>query len=312
MLRTVFMGTPPFAAAILEALVVAGHPPIAVVCQPARATGRGLKEQPCAVELLAREKGIPVLAAESINTPESILKLKAFGADVFLVAAFGQILKKEVLAIPIQFSLNVHGSLLPKWRGAAPIQRALLAGEKTAGVTIQKMALRMDAGEILLTRTIPVGEEDTSGDLFEKLSRLGGEALVEAVQLVEGGTARFTPQNEAEATYAPKLSREESAVDWTLEASRIRFAVRALQPWPVAETKLAGDRLKLFKVEVVPTSVALAPGETHTDHATFLWVGCGSGTVLALTQIQLENRKKLEIRDFLMAYRGAFPFKRVG
>lgn len=312
MLRTVFMGTPPFAAKILEALVAAGQSPIAVVCQPARATGRGLKEQPCAVELLAREKGIPVLAAESINTAENIAELKAFGADVFLVAAFGQILKKEVLAIPKQFSLNVHGSLLPKWRGAAPIQRALLAGETTAGVTIQKMALRMDAGEILLTRTIPVGEDDTSGDLFEKLSELGGEALVEAVRLVESGSAHFTPQNEAEATYAPKLSREEGVIDWTLEASRIRFAVRALQPWPVAETKLGKDRLKLFKVDVVRSSVALAPGETHTDHSTFLWVGCGSGTVLALTQIQLENRKKLEIRDFLMAYRGAFPFKRVG
>jgi methionyl-tRNA formyltransferase len=306
------MGTPPFAAKILGALLAAGRPPVAVVCQPARATGRGLKEQPSAVEVLAREKGLPVLAADNINTPENIAQLKTYRADLFLVAAFGQILKNEVLAIPAHYSLNVHGSLLPKWRGAAPIQRALLAGETTAGVTIQKMARRMDAGDILLTRTIPVAPKDTSGDLFEKISVLGGEALIEALRQVEDGNAQFTPQNESDASYAPKLTREEAAIDWTQEASRLSFAVRALQPWPVAETKLGKDRLKVFSVEVVPSSVVLEPGETHTDHASFLWVGCGSGTVLALTQIQLENRKKLEIRDFLMAYRGAFPFKRIG
>ncbi len=311
-LRTVFMGTPEFAATILQKLVAEGLPPVAVVCQPARAAGRGLKQEPSAVEALAQQLGLPVFPVQSVNTPEMVAELTALKADLFLVAAFGQLLKKEILDIPRLYSLNVHGSLLPKYRGAAPIQRAILDGQTLTGVTIQKMVKKLDAGDILLTKTTPISESDTSVDLFERLAVLGAEALIEAVRLIDGGTPFFTPQVEADATVAPKLTKEEAVIDWTQPAPKILRKVNGLQPWPVAQSALGGVRLKVYGAEMSKASGPSAPGDISTDHKTRVLVGCGGGTALSLTRIQLENRKKLEIKDFLTAYRGNFPFENMG
>ncbi len=312
MLRTVFMGTPEFAATILQQLMFDGLAPVAVVCQPARATGRGLKQTASEVETLARDAGLPVIATANINTPENIAALKAFDADLFLVAAFGQLLKKEVLAIPKMFSLNVHGSLLPKYRGAAPIQRAILDGQPLTGITIQRMVLKMDAGDILLQMPTPIGQRENAAELFQRLAILGGEALVKSVRMVESGEYTFTPQSETEVKNAPKILKEEALIDWMRPAETILRQIRGLQPWPIAESKLGGVRLKIFAAEVAPAYGDLPPGSVTTDHKTRLFVTCGHSTALSLTQIQLENRKKLETRDFLMAYRGKFPFQNMG
>jgi methionyl-tRNA formyltransferase len=312
MLRTVFMGTPEFAATVLQQLLFDGLAPVAVVCQPARATGRGLKETASEVELLARDAGLPIIATPNINTPENIAQLKSYGADLFLVAAFGQLLKKEVLAIPKLYSLNVHGSLLPKYRGAAPIQRAVLDGQPLTGITIQRMVLKMDAGDMVLQMPTPIGQRENAAELFKRLAVLGGEALVKAVRQVEAGQTTFTPQDETEVKYAPKITKDEAMIDWSRPAETLLRQIRGLQPWPIAETKLDGVRLKIFDAEVAPAHGDHPSGTITTDNKTRLFVTCGHSTALSLTQIQLENRKKLETRDFLMAYRGKFPHLTMG
>ncbi|MBY0369720.1 methionyl-tRNA formyltransferase [bacterium] len=312
MLRTVFMGTPGFAASSLAKLLEKGKTPVAVVCQPPRAVGRGLKTQPSEVQQLAEKSGLTVLPVENVNAPEVLAQLRDLKPDLILVAAFGQLLKKELLELPPLGCLNVHGSLLPKYRGAAPIQRAILNGEKETGVAVQRIVRKLDAGDILLTRRLPILPQDTSGTLFDRLAELGADALVEAVEMVESGRTQFTPQDEAQATHAAKLTKEEAVIDWSLPAEQIERQVRGYQPWPVAETRLGNDRLKIFGAELLPKAPAGKPGTITSDGKTFVHVACGGAAGIALTQIQLENRKKLETREFLMAYRGAFPFTHLG
>ncbi len=314
MLRTIFMGTPGFAATVLDALVRAGFPPVAVVCQPARATGRGLRLTASETEQMAHRHGLPVIPAENVNAPETLTQIQALHPDLFLVAAFGQLLKKATLAVPKMYSLNVHGSLLPKYRGAAPIQRAVLDGQPVTGITIQRIVLKMDAGDILLQKPTTIGERETAAQLFDRLAVLGGEALVESLIQIQSGKVTFTPQLESEATHAPKIAKEESIIDWTHPAERILRQIRGLQPWPIAESKLGGVRLKIFAAELAAPlgSGQSIPGRLSSDGKTRLIAACGHGTAVSLTQIQLENRKKLEIREFLMAYRGKFPFANMG
>jgi methionyl-tRNA formyltransferase len=311
-LRTVFMGTPEFAATILELLLQAGRAPLAVVTQPARAAGRGQKAQASAVEQLALSKGLRVFSTENVNAPEMIASLSELSPDLFLVAAFGQILKKDILGLPNLFSLNVHGSLLPKLRGAAPIQRAILEGFSDTGITIQKMVRKLDAGDIVYQQSTRIGENETATELFHRLAPLGGQCLIESLRLIESDEFTLTPQVESEATLAPKLSKEDAVISWENEADAIHRQIRGLQPWPIAESRLGGQRLKIFRAEKAEPKMPLAPGALWTDHRTELHVGCANHQALALTQIQLENRKKLEIRDFLMAYRGTFPLSHMG
>ncbi len=309
------MGTPAFAATVLEALLRAGFPPVAVVCQPARATGRGLRLTASEVEQLARHASLPVLPAENINAPEVQAQLQDLHPDLFLVAAFGQLLKKTTLAIPKLYCLNVHGSLLPKYRGAAPIQRAVLDGQPVTGITIQRMVSKMDAGDILLQKPTTIGERETAADLFVRLAVLGGEALVESLLQIQSGKVQFQAQQESEATHAPKISKDEAIIDWTQPAERVLRQIRGLQPWPIAESKLGGVRLRIFSAELAaPMGLAgqSIPGKLSSDGKTRLIVACGHATAVSLTQIQLENRKKLETREFLMAYRGKFPFANMG
>lgn len=312
MLKIIYMGTPPLAATILEKLCDDLYPPVAVVTQVAKATGRGHKITPSAVEDLGRRLGLNVLSTLNVNATPTLEVLKTFEPDLILVAAFGQILKEEILKLPRLGCYNVHGSLLPKYRGAAPIQRAIWEGEKTTGVTIQRIVKKLDAGDIVLKKEIEVDPEETSGQLMDRLAHLGGEALVEAVKQIESGKATFTPQDEAQVTYAKKIEKEDGILDFALPAEQLFNQIRALQPWPVAETKLGGTRVKIFKAEVTPPPKSGVPGEIQTDHKSYLSIHCGRGTALALTEIQPENRKRLKIHEFLQAFRGNFPFNKIG
>lgn len=312
MLKTVFMGTPDFAATVLDALVTSGMAPQAVVCQPARATGRGLKVVSSEVEESAQRFRIPTLAVENVNKPDVVDWLAGHSPDLILVAAFGQLLKKEILEMPKIFCLNVHASLLPKYRGAAPIQRAVLDGQSTTGITIQKMVRKLDAGDILLRKSTPIGERENAAQLFHRLAVLGGQCLVEAVRLVESGKFTLEPQDETQASHAPKLTRDEAPIDWNRPAELILRQIRGLQPWPIAESRLGGERLKVFEAEEAAVHADTEPGTVFTDAKSYLHVACGHSSAVSLTQIQLENRKKLKTRDFLMAYRGSFPFKKMG
>lgn len=312
MLKYLFMGTPPLAAHILEKLCTSLYPPVAVVTQIAKAQGRGQKVVATAVEQCAQQRGLKVIATENVNEEGTVSLLKSLEPDLILVAAFGQILKNDILTIPKLFCLNVHASLLPKYRGAAPFQRAILDGEKETGITIQKMARKLDTGDILLQKRLTIAPQETSQTLLDRLSHLGGDALVEAMQLVQSGHYQFVRQNEAAATYAAKITKEEAAIQWDLPAQTIENQIRALQPWPVAETILGKDRLKVFKAVVVSGNAGKAPGSITTDSRTYLIVQCGDNMALSLTEIQLENRKKLDIKNFLQAYRGSFPHTEMG
>ncbi len=312
MLKIIYMGTPPLAATILEKLCNDLYPPIAVVTQIAKATGRGQKVVPSAVEDIGRRLGLNVLTSLNVNAESTLEVLKTFKPDLILVAAFGQILKEEILNLPRLGSYNVHGSLLPKYRGAAPIQRAIWDGEKTTGVTIQRIVKKLDAGDIVLKKEIEIEPEETSGELMNRLAHLGGEALVEAIKLIESGQATFTPQNESQVTYAKKIEKKDAILDFNLTASQLFNQIRALQPWPIAETKLETTRIKIFKAQEVPPSQKGMPGEIQTDSKTSLIIHCGQATALALTEIQPENRKRLKIHEFLQAFRGNFPFNKIG
>ena len=312
MLRYVFMGTPPLAATILEKLAAAVGSPAAVVTQPARPRGRGKQVEPTAVEALARRLGYLTLATGNVNDPATVEHLKSLSPDLVLVAAFGQILKNDVLALPKLFCLNVHASLLPKYRGAAPVQRAIWNGDKITGVTIQKMARKLDTGDILLQKTTAIDPNETSGELLDRLAVLGAEALIDSVRAIEGNRFSFTPQVETEATYAAKIDKADANIDWNETAQAIRNRIRALQPWPVAESSLGAEALRIFSADPVAMPPGTKPGQLTTDAKEKLIVTCGGDTALSLTRIQLPNRKKLDVKQFLMAYRGNFPHSRLG
>lgn len=311
MLKYVFMGSPALAVTILNTVCEQYGPPQAVITQMAKTGGRGQKLLPTAVAQYAREKGFPLREVENVNAPEHVEALRAYAPDVVLVAAFGQILRQDILNLPKIACLNVHASLLPKYRGAAPFQRAIWNHDTVTGVTIQKMAKKLDAGDILLQKEIVILPTETAGELLDRLAALGAVASVEALRLLESGKYTFVPQNESEATLAPKIDKADARIDWNLPSQKIYDQIRALQPWPVAETTLDGVALRIFKAEVGSGS-ALAPGTIRTDGKTRLEVGCGDKLPLSLTEIQLANRKRLGIRDFLLAYRGNFPHTRMG
>ena len=312
MLKIVYMGTPALAATILEKLYNDLYPPVAVVTQVAKATGRGHKLVPTPVEDLGRRLGLNVLASLDVNSSPTLDVIKTFQPDIILVAAFGQILKEEILKLPKLGCYNVHGSLLPKYRGAAPVQRAIWNGDEKTGVTIQRIVRKLDAGDILLKKETTIEPHETSGQLMARLAHLGGEALVEAVKLIESGKASFTPQDESQVTYAKKIEKEEAVLDFNNTANQLLNQIRALQPWPIAETKLGDTRVKIFGAKNALLPSPGEPGKIVTDHQSYLTIHCGQGTALSLTEIQPDNRKRLKIHEFLHAFRGNFPFEKIG
>jgi len=245
-MKIVFMGTPDFAVPCLEAVLDAGHEVAAVFCQPDRPSGRGYKLIPCPVKRLAEERSIPVCQPDSLKDGAGLEILKKYAPEAVAVVAYGRILPPDMLEYPKYGCINIHGSLLPKYRGAAPIQRAVINGDEKSGVTSMYMARGCDTGDMILKRETPILPDETAGGLFDRLAPMGAELLVETLELIEKGEAPRIPQDESEATLAPMLTKEEGLVDWSKDAGSICCLIRGMDPWPAACTTVNGTTLKLF------------------------------------------------------------------
>ena len=305
-MRLIFAGTPPFAAAALNALADAGHDLALVLTQPDRPSGRGMKLTPSAVKQAALARGLPVYQPPSLKSPEAQATLRAVHADVMVVAAYGLILPQAVLDLPRLGCLNIHASLLPRWRGAAPIQRAILAGDAETGITIMQMDAGLDTGAMLSTVTLPIRADDTAASLHDALASAGASAIVEALATLPARVP--VAQQDAHATYAAKLSKEEAQLDWRQPADSLARAVRAYCPVPGAWTLLEGAPLKIWSAQAV--SGAGEAGEILRADGDQLVVACGEGA-LALREVQPAGSKRMPVAAYL-ASRSFAPGTRFG
>ena len=297
-MRIVFMGTPDFAVPSLQALIDAGHDVCAVYTQPDKPQGRKQILTAPPVKTLALEHDIPVFQPNTLKNEDEQARLRELAPEVIIVVAYGKLLPKAVLDIPPRGCINVHGSLLPRWRGAAPIQWAVIAGDEMAGVTTMQMAEGLDTGDMLLTYETKVGEKETAGELFDRLAQSGAELLTETLVKLDEITPR--PQDDAQSCYAHMLDKQMAVIDWSKSAHEIDCLIRGLNPWPIALTTLSGERLKVFAAEK-----ANGNGEPGTvleaDPKKGLTVACGEGA-LKLTEIQLVGGKRMKATDFLRGH----------
>lgn len=301
-MKIVYMGTPDFAVGPLKALVEAGHTVTAVITQPDKPKGRGGKVQFTPVKECALEYGIPVWTPVKIKTPESVAQLKEYEADVYVVAAFGQILSQEILDIPRFGCLNIHASLLPKYRGAAPIQWAILNGEEKTGVTIMQMDAGIDTGDMLLKRELPIAADETGGSLFDKLAKVGSELIVEALEKLEKGELSAEKQDDSQSCYAKMLSKAQGQINWKDTSVEIERLIRGLNPWPSAYTALGGKSLKIWEAVLTGKEADGEPGTVSAVTKDSICVNTGKGQ-LALLSVQLEGKKRMAVKDFLLGYR---------
>jgi methionyl-tRNA formyltransferase len=300
-MRVVFMGTPAFAVPSLDALARGGHEILAVVAQPDRPAGRGQALREPATKGWARARGVPVLQPEKVRDGRLAAELAALRPDVLAVAAYGRILGKDLLELAPHGAVNVHGSLLPRWRGAAPVQWAIASGESETGVSIMQMDEGLDTGDVLLQRALPIGADDTAETLAPRLAALGGHALVDALALAAAGALVPTRQDAARATLAPILTREDGRIDWRQPASRIAARLRGFSPWPGAFTTLDGRMVKILEARPAAAGAG-APGEARRAGPS-LAVGCGDGTALAVARVQPEGRAPQDGLAFLNGLR---------
>lgn len=297
-MKIVFMGTPDFAVPSLQALLDAGHEVCAVYTQPDKPQGRKQVLTAPPVKELALQQGIPVYQPVTLKNEEEQAKLRALAPEVIIVVAYGKLLPKAVLDIPPRGCINVHGSLLPRWRGAAPIQWSVIAGDQKAGVTTMQMAEGLDTGDMLLTYETEIGARETAGELFDRLAQAGAALLVETLEKLDSITPR--PQDDSQSCYAHMLDKQMAVIDWTKSAREIDCLIRGLNPWPVALTTLAGARLKIYAAEPVPGTGK--PGEVlESDPKKGLTVACGAGA-LALHEVQLVGGKRMKSADFLRGH----------
>jgi len=301
-LRVVFFGTPEFAVPTLEALLASSHPVVAVVTQPDRPSGRGQKVAPGAVKARALAAGIPVMQPASLKTPEFLEQLTALQADLGVVAAYGRILTETVLQIPRLGMINVHASLLPRFRGAAPIHRAVAAGESATGVTIMRVVRALDAGAMIATVRRPIGPDDTSEEVERDLARLGGALLVDVVNRMAQGAIDETPQDDSLATYAPRLAKADGVIDWSQPARRIHDLIRGMRPWPNAYSYLGGRRLILLRSAVDETTADSPPGSIVAAPSGNLRIATGQGTLI-VRELQAEGGRPMQVGDFLAGHR---------
>lgn len=297
-MRIVFMGTPDFAVPSLQALIDAGHDVCAVYTQPDKPQGRKQILTAPPVKTLALEHDIPVFQPNTLKNEDEQARLRELAPEVIIVVAYGKLLPKAVLDIPPHGCINVHGSLLPRWRGAAPIQWAVIAGDEMAGVTTMQMAEGLDTGDMLLTYETKVGEKETAGELFDRLAQSGAELLTQTLVKLDEITPR--PQDDAQSCYAHMLDKQMAVIDWNKSAHEIDCLIRGLNPWPIALTTLSGERLKVFAAEK-----ANGRGEPGTvleaNPKKGLTVACGEGA-LGLTEIQLVGGKRMKATDFLRGH----------
>ncbi len=301
-LNIVYMGTPDFAVTPLRALHASGHTVLAVVTQPDRPKGRGRKLTAPPVKTAAEQYGIPVLQPETVRTDTFHRHLAELAPDFFVVVAFGQILPQSLLDIPAMGSINVHASLLPRHRGAAPIQWAIINGDQETGVTTMLMDAGMDTGDILMVEKTTIGADETAVELHDRLSEMGARTLLETLTRLQDGSLKPQPQDSEEATYAPMLKKADGEIDWSLPAHRIECLIRGMNPWPGAFTFSDGMRLKIFKARTMERDVSVAPGTILECFPGELRVATGQ-SALAISEIQGESGKRLPIDDFLCGCR---------
>lgn len=300
-LRILFAGTPEFSVPPLQALLEAGHRVAAVYTQPDRPAGRGRKLTPSPVKRLALEHGLAVFQPKNFRAEADLAALEALQADLMVVVAYGLLLPPRVLVAPRLGCVNIHASLLPRWRGAAPIQRALLAGDSETGITIMQMDQGLDTGPMLHRLICPIGPEETGGGLHDRLSELGAQALMEALPGIAAGSLAPVQQDAAGACYARKLDKAEAAIDWVRPALEIERQVRAFNPWPVAQTGYFGKVLRIWEARALPGSAGGAPGQVLNSGRAGVEVATGDGRLLIL-RLQLPGRKALAAGDFVNAH----------
>ena len=299
-MKIIFAGTPQFAAHALEALIIEGHEIALVLTQPDRPAGRGMKLNASAVKLLAQKHKIALLQPRSLKQPEVYEQLSKVCADVMVVAAYGLILPSIILNTPRLGCINIHASLLPRWRGAAPIQRAILAGEQETGITIMQMDRGLDTGDILLQRSTSILNNDNANTLYDKLSILGSSCIVTALHLLQNEKITAVPQTKENVSYASKLEKIEAKINWQMNAEEISYAVRAFNPYPVAHSVIDGFPLKIFQARAITNTIG-RPGEILSTKQEGIVVACGKDALM-LEIVQKPGGKKLSAAEFLAGY----------
>lgn len=299
MTKMVFMGTPDFSVPILEGLVEAGYEIVAVVTQPDRPVGRKKVIQAPPVKQAALRLGLPVLQPEKISGSPEMQQIIDLQPDVIVTAAFGQFLPEKLLQAPRFGAINVHASLLPKYRGGAPVHYAIINGEKETGVTIMEMIKKMDAGGIYAQESLPITNQDDVGSMFTKLSLLGRKLLLATLPQILANDLKATPQDEALATFSPNITREQEQIDWQKSAQAIDCQIRGMHPWPVAYTTYQGQRWKIYRSQVIEETTQALPGTIIAKEKGKLWIACGEQTVLAIEELQPAGKSKQTIQAFL-------------
>jgi methionyl-tRNA formyltransferase len=302
-LRIVYFGTPEFAVPALRALIASPHDVVALVSQPDRPKGRGQKLQATPTKLVAEAAGVPVLQPTRLKEDAFADALVALSPDLGVVAAYGRIIPDRILQIPRLGMINIHASILPRYRGAAPVHRAVVNGETETGVTIMRVVSELDAGPMFSTERIPIGPDDTTPEVERTLAEAGARLALDVVEHLADGTASEVPQNHAHATYAPKLERHEGAIDWTLPAHRIHNLVRGLQPWPLVSVTIDGARCTIHRTALSGETTTMPPGTVTAAHHGVLSVAAGDGRVVRILEIQPEGKRVMSARDFLAGRR---------
>ncbi|MCW8825732.1 MAG: methionyl-tRNA formyltransferase [Gammaproteobacteria bacterium] len=300
-LDIIFAGTPEFAAEALRQLLTKGFNVVAVYTQPDRPAGRGRKLTASPVKELALEHGLPVYQPESFKDESAVTELTELKPGLMIVAAYGLLLPPSVLEIPTHGCINIHASLLPRWRGAAPIQRAILAGDAETGITIMQMNEGLDTGAMLHKRVIPINPAESAGALHDRLALLGGEAMLEALDMLRSDSLKPEEQNDDEACYAAKLKKDEAQIDWNRSAEQIARQVAAFNPWPVAQTTWGDKALRIWQAIAVNELAGKTAGEVISANKSGIDVSCGAG-VLRITELQMPGKKRVDAASFINAY----------
>ncbi len=297
-MKVVYMGTPDFAVAPLKALIENGYEVVGAFTQPDKPVGRKAILTPPPVKVVALENNIPVFQPNSLKNGEGVRLLEELKPDICVVVAYGKILPEDFLRFPEYGCINIHGSILPEYRGAAPIQRSVLDGKELAGVTSMQMDVGLDTGDILFIEKTKILDNETSGDLYERLTVIGADLLIKTLKAIENGEATPVKQDDEKSTYAAMLDKTMSPVDWSKPAREIHNQIRGLDPWPVAQTSLNGKNLKLFRSIVSEEFIGGAPGEAFALK-NGLGVYCGDGKAVVITEVQYEGKKRMNAADFL-------------
>ncbi len=301
-MRIVFMGTPDFAAVSLQKLIDEGFDIAGVFTQPDKPKGRGMKLQPCETKQVAVAHGLPVYQPETLRDGTALAMLRELQPDILVVVAYGKLLPVEILELPKYGAINVHGSLLPKYRGSAPIQRAVLNGDAVTGVSTMYLSEAMDAGDVIDTAETAIGEFETSAELFDRLAVMGAELLVKTLRKIEAGTASRVPQDDGEATYAPPLRKTECPIDWNKSPFEIVKHIYGMQTWPIATAVIDGSEFKIHAAAYTQTRTAKAPGEIVSAGKNGIEIACAHGETVMITELQAAGKKRMKAGDYLLGH----------